>query len=139
MTAYRQTFPNNSVPCPLFVPLVENGRVSPDDRILKLAVEEYLTPLLDADVDTLILGCTHYPIIAEAIGNFIGKNVTLVNPGAEAARYLSTLDELSFSDGAPAQSRFFVSDDADGFSHQASLFLGREIGEQVELINIEKF
>ncbi len=128
-----------SVPCPLFVPLVENGRVSPDDLILKLAVEEYLTPLLEADVDTLILGCTHYPIIAEAIGNFIGEHVTLVNPGAEAAHYLSTLEELSFTDDTPAQSRFFVSDDVEGFSHQASLFLGHEISEQVKLINIEKF
>ena len=128
-----------SVPCPLFVPLVENGRVSPDDRILKLAVEEYLTPVLNAQVDTLILGCTHYPIIAEAIGDFMGKHVTLINPGAEAARYLSTLDEISFSDGAPATSRFFVSDDAEGFSRQASLFLGREIGADVELVNIEKF
>ncbi len=128
-----------SVPCPLFVPLVENGRVSPDDRILKLAVEEYLTPLLEADVDTLILGCTHYPIIAEAIGDFMGRHVTLINPGAEAAHYLSTLDEFSSSDGFPATSRFFVSDDAEGFSHQASLFLGREIGAEVELVNIENF
>jgi len=127
-----------AVACPLFVPLVENGRISPDDKILKLAVEEYLTPIREAQVDVLILGCTHYPIIAQAIANFMGVGVTLVNPGQEAARYLSTLPEFSASDRS-STTRFFVSDDAEAFSHQASLFLGDEISERVELINIEEF
>lgn len=125
--------------CPLFVPLVENGRVSPEDKILQLAVEEYLTPIRESGVDTLILGCTHYPIIAQAISHFMGPDVKLVNPGQEAARFLATLPETVQDSSRTARARFFVSDDAQAFSHQASLFLGREIGEQVELINIEEF
>ena len=124
--------------CPLFVPLVENGRVSRDDKILKLAVEEYLTPIRDAGVDTLILGCTHYPIIAGAIGDFMGEGVELVNPGREAARYLSTLSEFQ-GDSEGGSTRFFVSDDVEAFSRSASLFLGDEISSRVELVNIEKY
>ncbi len=126
-------------PCPLFVPLVENGRISENDRILKLAVEEYLSPVRDAGVDTLILGCTHYPIISRAIAEFMGEGVELVNPGREAARYLSTLPELCGKKDEQAKTRFFVSDDVDAFSHSASMFLGDEIGSRVELVNIESF
>ena len=125
--------------CPLFVPLVENARISEDDKILKLAVEEYLTPVRDAGVDTLILGCTHYPIISRAIAEFMGDGIELVNPGREAARYLSTLPELKGNKDNEAKTRFFVSDDVDAFSHSASMFLGDEIGERVELVNIESF
>ncbi|MEG2939531.1 MAG: aspartate/glutamate racemase family protein, partial [Oscillospiraceae bacterium] len=64
-----ETFANA---CPLFVPLVENGRIETSDAILKIAVEEYLEPLRTAQVDTLILGCTHYPIIADAIAKYMG-------------------------------------------------------------------
>ena len=68
--------------CPLFVPLVENGRVHRGDVVIETVVKEYLTPLKDAGVDTLILGCTHYPLLEEVIGDFMG-------PRARARRSIS--------------------------------------------------
>ena len=69
-------------PCPLFVPLVEAGYVdhsAPDKQeITKLVIAQYLTEIRDAGVDTLILGCTHYPLIKTMIGEFMGRNVVLV-------------------------------------------------------------
>ena len=123
--------------CPLFVPLVENGRISPDDPILKLAIEEYLTPMKCAKVDTLILGCTHYPIIAEAIGRFMGEDVALINPGYESALYLSGMPGFEPCEYHKPTYRFFVSDDVESFSSQASLFLGKSVDGRVELVNIE--
>ncbi len=127
-----------SVPCPLFVPLVENGRVSPDDAVLRLVVEEYLTPMKEAGVDTLILGCTHYPIIADAIGAFMGEGVTLINPAREAILTLNQLTALPKNTEGEGTCRFFVSDDPALFSKNASLFLGREVSEAVEQITLEE-
>lgn len=71
--------------CPLFVPLVENGRVHRGDIVIETVTREYLAPLKDAGVDTLILGCTHYPLLEEVIADFMGPDVTLIDSGAEAA------------------------------------------------------
>lgn len=79
--------------CPLFVPLVENAFVSPDDPIPRLTAERYLTPIREAGVDTLILGCTHYPIISETIRRVMGENVTLISSGREAAKSCRTVLE----------------------------------------------
>ena len=72
------------------MPLVENGRVHRGDVVIETVVKEYLTPLKDAGVDTLILGCTHYPLLEEVIGDFMGPDVTLIDSGAEAANLAST-------------------------------------------------
>ena len=127
-----------SVACPLFVPLVENGRVSPEDAVLRLVVEEYLTPMKEAGVDTLILGCTHYPIISDAIGEFMGDAVTLINPAREAIITLSSLTSLPKNQDGAGVCRFFVSDDPALFSKNASLFLGREVSEAVEQVTLEE-
>ena len=123
--------------CPLFVPLVEDGRVSPDDPVLKLLVEEYLTPLRDQGVDTLILGCTHYPLIADAISDFMGSGVRLVNSGRESAKYLSTLKSLERS-GRQGRgiNTFYVSDDRDCFERHASMFLGGDVVGDVHLVTV---
>lgn len=55
------------------MPLVENGRTRPGDVVIETVVAEYLTPLKEAGVDTLVLGCTHYPLLREVIGNFMGS------------------------------------------------------------------
>ncbi len=123
--------------CPLFVPLVENGRTRPDDTVLMTVIEEYLTPIKDAGVDTLILGCTHYPIIADAISAFMGDSVTLVNPSAEAISALSALPEFS-KNTRGGTCRFFVSDDPTGFSQNAELFLGNSVGDVVRQISLEE-
>jgi len=139
--AIEAEFPSaqlTSVPCPLFVPLVENGRVSPTDPVLRLVVEEYLTPMKEAGVDTLILGCTHYPIIADAIGEFMGDGVTLINPAREAILTLHDLSCLPKNGDGAGSCRFFVSDDPALFSKNASLFLGREVSEAVEQVTLEE-
>lgn len=82
-------------PCPLFVPLVEAGYVdhsAPDKQeITKLVIAQYLTEIRDAGVDTLILGCTHYPLIKTMIGEFMGRNVVLVDPAKTAAHHLERI------------------------------------------------
>ncbi|MBQ7125290.1 MAG: glutamate racemase [Clostridia bacterium] len=121
--------------CPLFVPLVENGFSSPDCEITKLTCEHYLKGLKNSGIDTLILGCTHYPIIAETIGNYL-PNVKLINTGAEAASRLVQI--IGKKEGA-ADCSYFVSDDAKLFTTSASLFLGNDITGMVSSVNIESF
>lgn len=123
--------------CPLFVPLVENGRVGRDDLVLKTVIREYLTPIKEAGVDTLILGCTHYPLIADAISDFMGENVTLINPSAEAIRTLSSLPTFTPNTHG-GTCKFYVSDDPAGFSQNAGLFLGHSVQEAVEQISLEE-
>ena len=76
-----------AVPCPLFVPLVENGFICRDDQIVRLVVRRYLSELKEIGVDTLILGCTHYPLLKDAISEFMGDGVELIDSGYETAVY----------------------------------------------------
>ncbi len=128
--------------CPLLVPLVENGRISPGDVVIETVVREYLQPLRDWGCDTLVLGCTHYPLLAGIIGAFMGPEVSLINSGASAAQ---TVREGLGARGALAVrsragvSRYYVSDSPAGFSETASLFLQREIRDDVTQINIDQF
>ena len=108
--------------CPLFVPLVENGHVSPDDRLTRLAAEEYLNDFRNNGIDTLILGCTHYPIISEIISTVMGKKVNLIDSGAEAAKYAISL--LEKGDKQKGSLRVYISDNTIGFLDVASSFLG---------------
>ncbi len=120
--------------CPLFVPLVENGRIHRGDKVIELVVEEYLSGLRDKDIDTLILGCTHYPLLSEVIGDFMGPQVQLVSPGAETAEYL--IKKLKQADaladpGRQGSHRYYVTDSAEIFRRQASLFMESDIGGEV--------
>lgn len=127
--------------CPLFVPLVENGYVN-GDRVTALMIEEYLTPVRDAGVDTLILGCTHYPLLKRMIGDFVGDGVTLIDPGKlTAIATADALDALGLSCGRESGGRtsFFVSDTPDGFAEQERLFMGSAAGGSVEQIAIEEY
>ena len=131
-----------SVPCPLFVPLVENAFVSPQDEVTRLVAERYLAPLREAGVDTLILGCTHYPIIAPIIGSVMGRGVTLIDSGKEAALALShALRERELlCDGTQRRTvSYFVTDTPENFAAVAELFLGHPVSEQTERINIERY
>lgn len=118
----------------LLVPLVEAGRVNPGDRVTGLLMEEYCAPFREAGIDTLILGCTHYPLLS---GYFAAAlpGVTLINAGQTAAAALSGLIKPSGLE-QPGSLRFFVSDDAEGFSEQAVLFLNRTIG--AEFVDLEE-
>lgn len=105
--------------CPLFVPLVEEGLW--EDPVTDEIARRYLTELIDLDIDTLILGCTHYPLIRSTVGKIMGENVTLVNPAYETARELKEMlaQKGLLGDHAPAlgenQYQFYVSDIADKF------------------------
>ncbi len=105
--------------CPLFCPLVEEGLL--EDPVTDEIASRYLSELIDIGIDTLILGCTHYPLIRRAIGRIMGEGVTLVNPAYETALELRELlkrNEL-LNDRKPElgenRYRFFVSDAADKF------------------------
>lgn len=123
--------------CPLLVPLVENGRVGPNDPVTRLVLEEYLTPMRERDVDTLILGCTHYPLLTDAIGEVL-PGVSLINSGAEAAGFLAAARSWERAElRRPGQTRYYVSDNAEGFSRISSLFLGRPIEHSVGLVDMD--
>ena len=126
--------------CPLFVPLVENGFVSPEDPVTRLVVERYLVPLKEQGVDTLILGCTHYPILRQTIAQVMSDSVTLIDSGREAALALAT--ELKDWDllADTAQTRkvdYFVTDNPEGFRGVAELFLGHSVEGELHRVTIE--
>ena len=117
--------------CPLFVPLVENGVIDKDDPIARLTVERYLSRFKESDVDTMILGCTHYPILADVIADIL-PGITLINTGYEAAKALCegrTANETG-------NVRYYVSDDPEMFMASASRFLGKDITGQVSYVDI---
>lgn len=105
--------------CPLFVPLIEEGLW--EDPVTDEIARRYLAELIDIDIDTLILGCTHYPLIRSTLGKIMGERVTLVNPAYETARELKEmLDSLDLlNDEEPGlgsnRYRFYVSDKAEKF------------------------
>ena len=120
--------------CPLFVPLVEEGFFAADCGITQLTVEHYLSGMRDTGIDTLILGCTHYPVMAEAISRAL-PGVTLISSGAESAHRLNEMGLLN--ENGPAE--YYVSDSPDHFSELASRFLGRPVNGSVSCIEIDKY
>ncbi len=128
--------------CPLFVPLVESGFISPDDQIVRLVIKRYLSDLKESGIDTLILGCTHYPLLRDAISDYMGDSVTLVDSGYETAVYSAKIlkeQNLLNDDKASKNPEFFVSDTPDGFESVAGLFLGRNMEHTVTQIDIEQY
>lgn len=133
-----EDFRTVSAACPLFVPLVENGFVSDDDEITRLAAQTHLKPIIESGADTLILGCTHYPIIAGAIGKVM-PDAKLINVGAAAAEELRTVIDTGISTLRLGRVQYYVSDEPQGFERIASIFLGEEICDAVTRIDIEKY
>lgn len=124
--------------CPLFVPLVENGYFAADCEVARLVAKDYLAPLKAAKVDTLILGCTHYPILRDVIQSVMGPDVTLIDSGRETARYaVKLLRENDLLGGGSGQHTFYTSDNADGFSHLAELFLGHPLTGAVHAVSVD--
>ncbi len=128
--------------CPLFVPLVEEGLRH--DTVTDIVASRYLSELKGRYVDTLVMGCTHYPLIRSTIGRIMGDDVKLVNPAYETARELSELlteNDLTRESGAAVdgdQYRFYVSDLADKFTDFARSILPREV-KRTEQIAIEDY
>ena len=126
------------VSCPMFVPVVENGYTN--TKVSEMIVYDYLKDLLNKNIDTVILGCTHYPLLEKEIKRTLGDSVNLINSGATAVKYaISFLKENDMlSDCLPGTNEYYVSDDASSFSHYAELFLEKKI-DLVTKIDIDKF
>ncbi|MDD5953081.1 MAG: glutamate racemase [Oscillospiraceae bacterium] len=128
--------------CPLFVPLVENDFYHPDNPVPRLVAERYLAPLKQAGVDTLIMGCTHYPLLRETIQQVMGPQVVLIDSGRETAACAMELlrkENALCESGETGRCSFFVSDSTEGFSKAASLFLDRDVTDNVSYIDIVEF
>lgn len=128
--------------CPLFVPLVENGRFRKGDPLVELVVKEYLEPFRAAGVDTMILGCTHYPLLTEAIGAYMGPEVTLISSGAACVETVTrVLADNGWESDNPGVGtrRYFASDSPESFEALASIFLGEKISHQTTQIAIETY
>jgi glutamate racemase len=115
--------------CPLFVPLAEEGWV--DHPATHMVAREYLLPLRQEKIDTLILGCTHYPILRDAITAALEGGVTLIDSGeATALEVLRVLDERGLRNPSTQHPhlQFFVSDIPARFGELGERFLGRTLG-----------
>lgn len=126
------------VGCPALVPLVEAGSV--DGEEVRRALAEYLHPLLERGVDTIVYGCTHYPFLDGAIAEMAGPGVARVDPAAamvaRAAELLRAMGALAPARGLP--DRFVVSGSPERFRALGSLFLGRAL-PPVEQVRIEAY
>ncbi len=124
--------------CPMFVSLVESGWISPTDEVATAMVRRYMAPIKSADVDTLILGCTHFPLLAPIIAAELGDGVTLIDSGRETAIHCAEVlaEQDALAQQKDGTCRFFVSDRPDGFSQTAEIFLGRSVREEVESISL---
>jgi len=123
--------------CPLFVPIVENGMADDIDIVLP-AAKKYLLPFAEKGIDTLILGCTHYPLLKDVIRQILGDGVTLIDSGEQTAFETAKLlkEHNILSDEKKSDDEFYVSDAVQGFSEIASLFLGLDISDKTFRANI---
>lgn len=114
--------------CPLLVPLIEAGEDNP--VLTSLLLQRYLTPLLERDIDTLILGCTHYGIIEQAVQNMVGTNVAVIGSGTavapKLANYLARHPELEKDITQGGTSTFCTTDLTEKFARLGSRFYGDE-------------
>ena len=118
--------------CPLFVPLAEEGWTDPDDEVVRAAARRYLAPLAEAAIDTLVLGCTHYPLLKAAIGREL-PGVTLVDSAEAIAAEVA--ERLGPPSVERPRHRFFVTDTPERFLAVAERFLGRAVegADQVDI------
>ena len=124
--------------CPLFVPIIEEGWA--DTEVAHLTAKEYLKELLEQDIDSLVLGCTHYPILKKTIGDIVGENIKLVNPAKETAKDLSTIlkQQNILRDKSDATYEYYVSDIPEKFISIGQQFIKRDM-DDVEKIDIQKY
>ena len=142
--AIRRLMPGAAITataCPLFVPLVENGYFGVQNPVTRLVAQEYLKDVKSAGVDTLILGCTHYPLIAPVLADLMGPGVTLVDVGRAAAQSARHMLERTGLLRAPRQGKveYYVSDSTEQFDRLAHIFLGEYAGGSVQRIDIDAY
>lgn len=124
-------------PCPLLIPLVEQGMTEPGNPLTTLALELYLEPLRQAEVDTIVLGCTHFPLLVPLIREQVGEEIALVDSGAAAVRSMQELLGLECRGGSAGYTKYHVTDTVEQFSAVAKSFLKEDIREQTIYVNPE--
>ena len=125
-------------PCPLFVSLVEEGWT--ENTVAKLTAENYLTELVEKGIDSLVLGCTHYPLLKRCIGETVGSSIKLVDPAKATARMVKAFlaEHRLLQQGENIAERYFyISDDTDTFCNMCKKALKKEYIPQV--IDIEAY
>ena len=142
--AYEKTFAAQapeiqvfSKACPLFVPLAEEGWT--DNGIARDTAKTYISGLIEKQIDTLVLGCTHYPLLMPCIESTVGESVRVVNPAVLAAEQaeLFLREKNLLKSGKTASAEFFISDRTDSFQKISGLLLGEE--KAAELVDIESY
>lgn len=137
----RRNLPSGEIigiSCPLFVPIVEEGWENSD--VAYITAQKYLLELVEHNIDTLVLGCTHYPALRYTISKVLGDKVTLVNPAYETAKEAKIIlkdKKLTSSKLDGGKCNYFVSDDPEKFKRIGGNILRREI-KSVEKVNIER-
>lgn len=128
-------------PCPLLIPLVEDGHIGREDPLTGPVVAEYLAPIQASGADTLILGCTHFPLIYEIFDRLLEGKVHLIDPGISTAERVDELlqrHNLKADADRTGSLQFYVSDQPEGFLSTAEPFLGFPIGSRIQTVSIEE-
>ncbi len=126
--------------CPLFVSLAEEGWW--DSEVTRLTAEEYLKPLKEAGIDTLVMACTHYPLLTKVIGEVMGDGVTLVNTGVATAKVVrGLLDKEGICSGKNEEPvrEFYTSDEPELFEQVAAPFLGEGLPSGTKHFTTDKY
>lgn len=119
--------------CPLFVPIVEEGWET--HQVAEITAREYLAPLIEQEIDTLILGCTHYPLLDKTLRKILPETITIIDSGVAAANAVENIVESSV-DSSPAY-KYFVSDTPERFSEIGARFLGHPM-ENVYYFDVDR-
>ena len=125
--------------CPLFVPLIENGYSDRNNPVTRMVVEDYLKEIMPFEADTVILGCTHYPLIKDIISDVL-PGVEMVEAGKEAAIRLGTIlsnASLRNESSQVGRRRYVVSEKTDSFKDTCEFFLGEHIAEAIEAVSLD--
>lgn len=127
-----------STACPLFVPLVENGHTQRGDVAATAIAEEYLLPHASFRPDAVLLGCTHFPLLAEVIADVLPGPVQ-ISAGEASACAMAALIGKEPDNDTPGTDAFFTSDDPDAFYREAARYLGTPPSSPVQHVEIERF
>lgn len=127
-----------SVACPLFVSVVEEGLFKNKPKTAYDIIDMYLSDLKNSDIDTLILGCTHYPILSNLISEYFDNKIKLINPGVEVAKFVKKyLIKNNLLNTNGGEKNFFISDETNNFKDVANTFLDINIFENIDVIKLE--
>lgn len=135
----KNSFEIYSTPCPLFVPIVEEGWS--EKEVSYMIAREYLEEMKNKEIDTLVMGCTHYPLLNNVVQNVMGEKVALINPARETALELRDIlieNNISNSEDYKGSYKYYVSDNPNKFIKVGERFLSEKI-ENILEIDIEEY